>query len=809
MNILKPNQTYLVLFTLVIFTTLLSTDVYSEQYVSCASPWAIYCWHDNYTCANCEVNEDCRTRKDQEWTFTRFRDTCGTIDFVNFGTDPYLIYANLSWKYNDTSNYNWQNADVFIWKDDRPNQPFDDREACIHQSDWNKTGTTCNEYLTRHDKVVNVSVSGASLTTNADQWGNCGSAGGTGVKCSSPDIKSDIGQHASWEDDREIVILYLDPVHTTNQYLVDDVRLNTLRDQPPQFGNCPDSSTDEDSDATNISIDLWACHSDPDDPDAENNFTIISQSNQQLIDCSTFTNATSLYLNCSSPATDQNGINEIEIQVDDSYFTNVTNLTITVNSINDPPNFTVNTTASPDTSADAAEQGTFVLFKAQIDDNDEDDDVNFTICDGSGRSGTGCSGATYCNYNSTKDGWKSCSYDTSGLTSSTFSWTSFACDSSEACTDDADGTYTITRRPSEVKMDVGSHLQVFNGTGFFIGPERVTNFTVELQEELNSCVADAEGYCNITLTFTSNTAGKLNVSNLNIYTALNDTEPPQYDNLSVTPINGSPHDLNQIYEFNITYTDNVGVENVTINFNNTVYFYSEGNITRLDDIFTFNITGLAAAEYPYLWSANDSSGNENATDWFSYTVVQTPSEVNLTLNEQDSDIFVFINDTLVSTGYLLQGSGSLDLYINGTLVASGISPLNHTSSYGDFAELNVTLFYVGNENYTPSFETHFANVTSNQTLRVQNLTQLNATGLTATIGFDIFNELDVSLYTNWTLDFGDSNSRVNAIDLILNASETVFVFNKYTYGGAGTYPVTATAFNESYTSSQSINVTVV
>ena len=70
-------------------------------------------------------------------------------------------------------------------------------------------------------------------------------------------------------------------------------------------------------------------------------------------------------------------------------------------------------------------------------------------------------------------------------------------------------------------MNIGSHSQVFNSTGFFVGPERVVNFSNILEEELATCEADEQGYCNITFTFTSNTAGKLNLSNLRIYTQPN------------------------------------------------------------------------------------------------------------------------------------------------------------------------------------------------------------------------------------------------------------------------------------------------
>ena len=163
-------------------------------------------------------------------------------------------------------------------------------------------------------------------------------------------------------------------------------------------------------------------------------------------------------------------------------------------------------------------------------------------------------------------------------------------------------------------MNIGSHSQVFNSTGFFVGPERVVNFSNILEEELATCEADEQGYCNITLRFTSNTAGKINLSNVKIYTQPN--------------------------------------------------------------------------------------------------------------------------------------------------------------------------------------------------INVYNLTQLETSGLSVVLGFEIVNELSFDRAVNWTLNMGDTNAIVSNFEIPLNASEDVFVFAQYTYGGAGTYVVNATAFNETYSGSRLLNVTV-
>ena len=54
-------------------------------------------------------------------------------------------------------------------------------------------------------------------------------------------------------------------------------------------------------------------------------------------------------------------------------------------------------------------------------------------------------------------------------------------------------------------------------SGYFGGNKLVIGFDQELNNALADCTADAEGFCNISLTFSSDNVGLLNISNIGIY----------------------------------------------------------------------------------------------------------------------------------------------------------------------------------------------------------------------------------------------------------------------------------------------------
>lgn len=84
----------------------------------------------------------------------------------------------------------------------------------------------------------------------------------------------------------------------------------------PTMQNCPDAYTMENGDGSDVSVDLWGCHSDPDDEDSSNTFTIYSESDTGLIDCNITSNQ---YLLCNPPAINKSGFSDVVVKVDDGY----------------------------------------------------------------------------------------------------------------------------------------------------------------------------------------------------------------------------------------------------------------------------------------------------------------------------------------------------------------------------------------------------------------------------------------------------------------------------------------------------------
>ena len=57
---------------------------------------------------------------------------------------------------------------------------------------------------------------------------------------------------------------------------------------------------------------------------------------------------------------------------------------------------------------------------------------------------------------------------------------------------------------------------IWNHTDYFSGSETTLDFSQQLNDALDNCQEDSDGYCNIPLTFHSDGAGNLNISNINI-----------------------------------------------------------------------------------------------------------------------------------------------------------------------------------------------------------------------------------------------------------------------------------------------------
>ncbi|MHA1288403.1 MAG: LamG domain-containing protein, partial [Candidatus Thorarchaeota archaeon] len=115
--------------------------------------------------------------------------------------------------------------------------------------------------------------------------------------------------------------------------------------------------------------------------------------------------------------------------------------------------------------------------------------------------------------------------------------------------------------------------------------------------------------------FTKDAAGNTNRTETRTFTV--ETVAPTWSNNRTSPISPATYEKNQAYQFNITWvsdTDYVAIEFDGVN-------YTAANMSG-SNAYEYNITlkDLAAGTYTWKAFANDSVGNWNSTDSWSYTI---------------------------------------------------------------------------------------------------------------------------------------------------------------------------------------------
>jgi C1A family cysteine protease len=143
--------------------------------------------------------------------------------------------------------------------------------------------------------------------------------------------------------------------------------------EPPTISGIPDQNTDEDTAPPDNWIDLWNYTNDPDNATNELIFTIITETNNALIDCSIDSNR---YIDCSVPAADQSGSSDVTVEVSDGEFADTDTFTVTVNPVDDPAVW--NALSNRNINEDSAD-GTVVYSNLQIRCTDIDNVTNMQI----------------------------------------------------------------------------------------------------------------------------------------------------------------------------------------------------------------------------------------------------------------------------------------------------------------------------------------------------------------------------------------------------------------------------------------------
>jgi len=280
--------------------------------------------------------------------------------------------------------------------------------------------------------------------------------------------------------------------------------------------------------------------------------------------------------------------------------------------------------------------------------------------------------------------------------------------------------------------NITSGETIVNGTSIFIYTNWTDNiqlhgwwvehnFTGSPQNTTFNTTFDTGNWTNYTITatatigkivvariFANDTSGNLNYT-IPTWNWTIDGTAPTYWNHSNSVSGEATYLPNRSYTFNISWTDNLGVGNVSVVLLNFSANSSNMTTTSLGNSnYSVTLTDLAFGNYTYKWFANDSSNNWNSTIVYTLNVTQNTTNpitvymVNSTSTITNGNISISAGNIVNVNGtFGYANSGIMDLYSN---VTSG-TWTNVSSPYITLASLAAGVYAfiantTGNVNYT-------------------------------------------------------------------------------------------------------------
>lgn len=118
--------------------------------------------------------------------------------------------------------------------------------------------------------------------------------------------------------------------------------------------------------------------------------------------------------------------------------------------------------------------------------------------------------------------------------------------------------------------------------------------------------------------------------------------------------------------------------------------------------------------YNYTWFGIDASETQNKSDTVNYVITAAPTSARLFLNGTEGNANYNISQTANFTVSLnISGkTAKLDTNLSGWTTASGTSPLFNYTQLQQSGIYNITGYFIGDENYSASAASYFANITS-------------------------------------------------------------------------------------------------
>lgn len=373
-------------------------------------------------------------------------------------------------------------------------------------------------------------------------------------------------------------------------------------------------------------------------------------------------------------------------------------------------------------------------------------------------------------------------------------------------------TATILSTVKDIKMYVNNQKSAEKG-GYYSGKNHYLHFENELQAVLDSCQPDEWGYCNISLTFSSDAAGTLNLSSMEIFYKTpsihevgfaNSTElySSGYRKIMEFEIKNIGHPLDLALP-GISWSFNLGdgvIMNSTTNLsslgiNEQAWLLVDYNFSREDNFpakataFSADTNGsralqvsigdLEVSSFRDLYSSgkeklfsfnirNIGDGGVNNINWSFKTGEGILTATNLFNLESNETVFIYTGYGYDNYGsYVISANASTILYSDAESITAGVYRVNITS---------LSAIYENSTNRVFEFIIKSLDGASNSNV-------------------------------NWTLDTGQETvSSITQATIGPNAN--MFAYFEYNYSSAGAFNVNATAISGPSKKSKNITITI-
>ena len=315
--------------------------------------------------------------------------------------------------------------------------------------------------------------------------------------------------------------------------------------------------------------------------------------------------------------------------------------------------------------------------------------------------------------------------------------------------------------------------------------------SVELYEDESLIESGVSTSATRNYSTTGNRIWKVNISESENYTSAEknhtisiiDASYPQYSNLRESPADPATYSSSAVYQFNATWTDNIEISDVILEFNGTNYSLSSETLSQNGNEYYKKFGNLAAGAYSYKWHANDTSNNWVTTPVQTYTISKAVAALFLTITPSNSVSY----GTSTSVGC---SANNIDSSPSLTRNTSSVS--NPDSAILGVGSYNYACTAASTDNYTSASVTGTL-VVSKATPTISLTLDGNDADKTANTGSVVNITARLTSPSSGDLNLTENGALIN-----LGASP---LENLTTYSSEGTFTITTNyAGNENYTS---------